>query len=66
MQSIIESMCESSVEGLLVFLDQRNAYDRVKWGYLRAVLEKVGMGKEGSREWIRWMASGSASVLVNG
>ena len=65
-QAVIESMREASLEGSLVFLDQGNAYDRVKWGYLRAVLERVGMSREMSKEMIRWMASVSASILVNG
>jgi len=65
-QAVIEGARVEGQRGRLIFLDQEKAYDRVGWGYLMAVLEKLGMEEEMQRRFFGILASMKCSVAVNG
>ncbi|XP_057733852.1 uncharacterized protein LOC130949032 [Arachis stenosperma] len=50
----------------IIKLDFQKAYDRVKWGFVDIVLEKMGFGRTW-RTWVReCVTSASVSILING
>ena len=62
----VDSRLKDNVGGLLCKLDIEKAYDNVSWGFLLAVLEKMGFG-ERSINWIDWCISTvKFFVLING
>ena len=62
---VVESVRVERQKGRLIFLDQEKAYDRVGWGYLMAVLEKLGMEEELQRRFFRILASFKCCIAVN-
>ena len=59
----IDSMLKSNRVGVLCKLDIEKAYDHVNWGFLLAVLEKMGFGQR----WISWcISTPSFLIIVNG
>ena len=62
---MVESIRVEGRKGRLIFLDQEKAYDRVRWGYLMAVLEKLGMEEELQRRFFGILASSKCCVAVN-
>jgi len=65
-QAVIEGARVEKQRGRLIFLDQEKAYDRVGWGYLMAVFEKLGMEEELQKKFFGILASMKCSVAVNG
>jgi len=49
-------------KGILVFLDQEKAFDRVKWSFLVKVIDKFGFG-ENFTSWIQTLYKGISSKL---
>lgn len=47
----IDFMLRSNSSRVICKLDIEKAYDHVNWGYLLAILDKMGFGKK----WIRWI-----------
>ena len=59
-------MLKSNRVGVLCKLDIENTYDHVNWGFLLAVLEKMGFGKRWI-SWISWcISTPSFLVIMNG
>ena len=50
----------------MVKLDMKKPYDRLEWGFIRAILSKIGF----HLKWIEWVMNSismmSYSILING
>ena len=51
-QDIIEYIDNEDEEGIILFLDQQKAFDRVEWEWIDFVLEKFEFGDK-FRAWIK-------------
>jgi hypothetical protein len=45
-QDIIQYADEENEEGIIVFLDQQKAFDRVEWGWVDFVLKTFNFGEK--------------------
>jgi hypothetical protein len=48
---IIEFVDNEDVEGVIIFVDQQKAFDRMEWGWLNYVMECFNFGLK-FREWV--------------
>jgi hypothetical protein len=65
-QDIIQYVDEENEEGVIVFLDQQQAFDRVEWGWIDFVLEAFNFGEK-FRGWIQMLVKSAAtSIKTNG
>lgn len=61
-QDIIDFTDENDSPGAIIFLDQKKAYDRVEWGYLKLCLKKFGFGPKFCN-WIMMLYKGGESCI---
>ncbi len=65
-QDIISYSDEKNIPGAIIFLDQKKAYDRVEWGYLKLCLEKFGFGPRFCN-WVMMLYKfGESCIQTNG
>jgi hypothetical protein len=65
-QDIIQYADEENEEGIIVFLDQQKAFDRVEWGWVDFVLKTFNFG-ENFRGWIQVLVkNATTSIKTNG
>ena len=65
-QDIIQYVDEENEEGIIVFLDQQKAFDRVKWGWVDFVLKAFNFGGK-FRGWIQVLVkNATTSIKTNG
>ena len=65
-QDVIEYVDENNLPGAIISLDQKKAYDRVEWGYLKACFKKIGFGPKFCN-WIMMLyKNGQSCILTNG
>ena len=65
-QDIIQYVDEENKEGVIVFLDQQKAFDRVEWGWVDFVLKSFNFGKK-FRGWIQMLVKNAkTSIKTNG
>jgi len=65
-QDMLDFGSQRRREGGLLFLDQQKAFDRVDWGLLDRIVERLGFGPD-FLKWLRVLRHGSVSrVIVNG
>ncbi|GKD41675.1 cysteine-rich receptor-like protein kinase, partial [Tanacetum coccineum] len=62
----MEFMKKKKQKGIFFKLDFEKAYDSIEWGFLMAIMKKMGFGNK----WCKWvdscLRSTSISILVNG
>jgi hypothetical protein len=65
-QDIIQYVDEENEEGVIIFLDQQKAFDRVEWGWVDFVLKAFNFGEK-FRGWIQMLVKRAAtSIKTNG
>ena len=65
-QDIIQYADEENEEGIIVFLDQQKAFDRVEWGWVDFVLKTFNFGEK-FRGWIQMLVkNATTSIKTNG
>jgi hypothetical protein len=65
-QDIIQYVDEENEEGIIVFLDQQKAFDRVEWGWVDFVLKTFNFGGK-FRGWIQMLVNNATtSIKTNG
>jgi hypothetical protein len=65
-QDIIQYADEENEEGIIVFLDQHKAFDRVEWGWVDFVLKTFNFGEK-FRGWIQMLdKNATTSIKTNG
>ena len=65
-QDIIQYADEENEEGIIVFLDQQKAFDRVEWGWVDFVLKTFNFGGK-FRGWIQMLVkNATTSIKTNG
>ena len=65
-QDIIRYVDEENEEGIIVFLDQQKAFDRVEWGWVDFALNAFNVGGK-FRGWIQMLVKNPAtSIKTNG
>ena len=65
-QDIIQCADEENEEGIIVFLDQQKAFDRVEWGWVDFVLKTFNFGGK-FRGWIQlFVKNATTSIKTNG
>ena len=65
-QDIISFADEENIEGAIIFLDQKKAYDRVEWGYLKMCLETFGFGPKFCNWILMLYKHGESCIQTNG
>ena len=66
LRDVVHYCSYSGVPAAILSLDQKKAFDRVDWGFLRSTLEKMGFGPSFIR-WVMLFYSGvQSAVNVNG
>ena len=65
-QDIIDYTDENDRPGAIIFLDQKKAYDRVEWEYLKLCLEKFGFGPRFCSWIIMLYKGGQSCIQTNG
>ena len=53
-QDVIEYTDREDDDGIIIFLDQQKAFDRVEWGWVDHVLSKFNFGEK-FREWVQML-----------
>ena len=61
-QDSIKYVDENNHEGVVVFLDQTKAFDRVEWYWIDKCLEKFNFG-DNFRKWTHMMLKGSKTAI---
>ena len=61
-QDIIEYIDQEDEEGIIIFLDQQKAFDRVEWEWLDFVLEKFNFGVK-FRSWITMLLKNAVTYI---
>jgi hypothetical protein len=65
-QDIIQYVDKENEEGIIVFLDQQKAFDRVEWGLVDFVLKAFNFGEK-HRGWIQMLDKNvTTSIKTNG
>ena len=65
-QDIIQYADDENEEGIIVFLDQQKAFDRVEWGWVDFVLKTFNLGEK-FRGWIKMLVkNATTSIKTNG
>jgi hypothetical protein len=65
-QDIIQYADKENEEGIIVFLDQQKAFDRVEWGWVDFVLKTFNFGGK-FRGWIQMLVkNATTSIKTNG
>ena len=61
-QDVIRYVDDTDDEGIIIFLDQTKAFDRVEWDWIDQCLQKMQFGVR-FRSWIQMMLHGSKAVI---
>ena len=61
---IIEFVDNEDEEGVIIFVDQRKAFDRMEWGWLNYVMECFNFGLK-FREWVYMLFKKGKTVYKN-
>jgi hypothetical protein len=61
-QDIIQYADEENEEGIIVFLDQQKAFDRVEWGWVDFVLKTFNFGEK-FRGWIQMLVKNATTSI---
>ena len=61
-QDVISYVDDNDEEGLVIFLDQTKAFDRVEWQWIEMCLEKFNFGIK-FRTWIQMLLKGSKTCI---
>ena len=61
-QDIIEYIDQENEEGVIIFLDQQKAFDRIEWGWVQACLRKFNFGPKFCH-WVNMLLKDSKTCI---
>ena len=65
LQDVIEYTDREDDDGIIIFLDQQKAFDRVEWGWVDHVLSKYKFGEQ-FREWVQMFFKYAQTCIKTG